>query len=278
MSLKIGKHLTGLGNHSGPGGKKSEYLTIKGKSSSDEFLVSKDELLAAISRLRESEYTPIRKLSGTLKEDFFMVSKYIELTHQTNTYDMLKSLIDEKFYDLEKVVPGTVGSYFYGANLNVNLDPKECAAVTANAIPVDKDTWTHCKNHVVLADRTDKGYDFSLLSEGEDRSHAYVFVRHDNYSDFEGFSTEEKRKLKKMGAEYLYLYGYGDDTTQYNDLLGTAVNVDDCKHRKHEHSDKKDGGSQWLLWIIVLIVFIIVICALAWSFCGSDDSMMVKKC
>lgn len=274
MSLKIGKHIGGMSSSlqkpviQG----KNEYFTIKGKSSSDEFLVSKDELLAAISRLRESDYTPIRKLSGSLKQDYLMVSKYVELTHQTNTYDMLKSLIDEKFYDLEKVIPGTIGSYFYGSNLNVNMDPKECAATTANAIPVDSNTWIKCKNHLILADRTDKGYDFSLLSEGDDRSHAYVFLRHDSYDDFEGFSTEEKRKLKKLGVEYLYMYGYGDDTTQYNDLVGTAVAVDECKHRKHH--EKKESSSNWLLWLVLIIFVILIICVIGWWCSGSSEEVV----
>jgi len=270
--MKIGKHIGSL--KSSAAKNNNNYFTIKGKSSSDEFLVSKDELLAAISRLRESDYTPIRKLSGSLKQDYLMVSKYVELTHQTNTYDMLKSLIDEKFYDLEKVIPGTVGAYFYGSNLNVNMDPKECAATTANSIPVDSNTWNKCKNHMVLADRTDKGYDFSLLSEGDDRSHAYVFLRHDSYDDFEGFSTEEKRKLKKLGVEYLYLYGYGEDTTQYNDLVGTAVAVDECKHRKHQ--EKKESSSNWLLWLIMIIFVIVLICVICWSFWGGYETSEVK--
>lgn len=275
MSFKIGKHIGAINTAQKNSSNKNGFFTIKGKSSSDEFLVSKDELLAALSRLRENDYTPLRKLSGSLKEDYLMVRKYIELTHQTNTYDMLKSLIDEKFYDVESVVPGTIGAYFYGSNLNVNMDPKECAATTANAIPTDSNIWAKCKNHMILADRTTKGYDFSLLSEGDDKSHAYVFVRHDNYDDFEGFSADEKRKLKKLGIEYLYLYGYGDDTTQYNDLIGTTVAIDDCKSRKH-HDKKEDSHDwSWLMWLILIIFFVVVIGCMVWWF-SSDDGL--QKC
>lgn len=263
MSFKIGKYI-GSQLESKSSNNNITFI-LKGKNSSDDIIVSKEELVDALSNLRDNADVPLKRLSGNLKQNFELISKYVSYTHQTNTYSMLKDLIDEYFYDLSHVEPGTIGSYFSGSSINVNMDPPECSAVGANSIPKDYSKWNNCKHNIILADSTNHGYDFALLSEGEDKSHTYVYVRHDTYSDFPGFTDEEKRKLKKFGVDYVNLYGYGEDSSQYNDLVGTTIHINDVKSRHHENKDHK-GGSGWWVWIIVFFIIIILILAIAFSY------------
>jgi len=262
MSLRIGKHVAkSLASVSSS----DKFFNIKGSSSSGEILINKDDLIAALTRLRDNEYVPIKKLNGSLKSDFDMVVKYVNLVHPTNTYPMLKSLIDQYFYDIESITPGTIGAYFSGWNLNVNLDPKECAAAVAGGIPPDSSDYKICKNNVILAERTDTGYDFTVLTQGEDRSHTYLYVKNvNNYDDFDGFTDGEKRKLKKYGVEHVNLYGY-ENANEYTNLTNNVVHLDEvkCRNKDRKHSDKSDSNSGWLLGLFIFIVLIIIILCIA---------------
>lgn len=272
MSLKIHKYL----NKDNSQRSELSFFTLKGKDSSSDMVISKDELLGIISRLRGYEDTPVRKLTGSIKEDFKNLVKYINYTHQTNTYGMLKSLIDDQFGDLDSVEPGTVGAYFYGSNMHVNIDPKECGAVTANSIPLTSDHWNTCKNNIILAEEKNHGYDFALLSTGDDKSHAYLYVKHDTYDDFNGFSSDERRALRKYGVEYVYLYGYGSKAGEYKDLVGSAISVNDIKSRSksnhHSNDNESKSGFGWW-WILIIIIIIVIIIAIACSW--KDNSKVV---
>jgi hypothetical protein len=274
MALKIGKHLS---KSLGGGQFSDKFFTVKGSSSSGELIINKDDLIAALVRLRESEYVPIKKLSGSLKSDYETLTKYINLVQPTNTYPMLKSLIDKYFYDVENVAPGTVGAYFCGNNLNVNVDPKECSAVTAGSIPLEGDDWKTCKNNVILAENTNSGYDFTVLVQGEDKSHTYLYVKNlSNYDDFDGFSSDEKKKLKKYGVEYVNLYGH-EDSINYQNLVSNTMHLDEVKCRKHQHKENdKSGGHSWLLIFLVIIIVIIII-AVAYRNMGSHSEVAVVE-
>ena len=244
--------------------KSKKTFTIKGKSSSSDTVLEEDELKKIISNLRESEYVSIKRLSGSLKNDFDTLNKYVGLTYQTNAYSLLKELIDDQFNDIQTLTPGSIGAFFKGSSLRNTMDHEECGVLAAGSIPTDSGDWNQCKNTVILAIRTNHGYEFSLLKTGEDPSHGYVHVKHDSYEDFEGFNSDEKRKLRAYGLEYVYLHGYEDDPTKQKDLVGSAISVDEIKGRKcnsctNSKDDKKEGS--WL-GIILLIVFIIIIIAL----------------
>lgn len=264
MSLKIGKYIS---SQLEPSLRNNDTLfTLKGKNSSDDIVVNKAELIDIITRLRESEYTPIKRLSGSLKQDFELLSKYISHTQPTNTYSMLKELIDRYFYDVNPVIPGTIGAYFCGSNLDVNMDLHECSAIGANAVPRDSSNWSSCPQSIILADHSGHGYEFTRLHEGEDKSHTYIYVNRDSYDDFEGFSNDEKKKLKKLGVDFVNLYGYGDDSTQYQDLVGSAIHIDQVKCRQNDHNRDKKSGSGWWLWVIIFFIIIIIILAIAFSY------------
>lgn len=265
MSLKIGKHIS-KDRYDG----ESSLFVTKGKSSSSESTIAtKNELVSALERLRDNSNVKLTKLSGSLKDDFRLIDKYVGQVHQTNSYRMYKDLIDEKFNDLNEVVPGTIGAYLHGGSIKVNLDPEECAAIRANTIPQDGDSWLKCKQSVFLADRTSSGYDISLLSAGEDKSHAKIYVRHQNYEEFEGFSHKEKDKLRNHGVEHIQLYGYSNGDGNYEDLIGSTININDCKSRKHDHHrgshDDESNGLGWVWLLVVFFIVIIIICALVWA-------------
>jgi hypothetical protein len=244
--------------------KSKKTFTIKGKSSSSDTILEEEDLNKIISNLRDNEYVSIKKLSGSLKNDYDALNKYIGLTYQTNIYETLKKMIDSKFEDIETLTPGSIGAFFRGSSLKNNMEFPECGVLSAGSIPKEDDNWTQCKNSVILAVRNSHGYDFTLLRMGEDPSHSYVHVKHDSYEDFEGFNSDEKKKLKKYGIEYVYLHGYEDDPTKQKDLVGSAMGVDEIKGRKCnscENSKDNTKEGSWL-GIILLIVFIIIIIAL----------------
>jgi hypothetical protein len=250
--------------------KSGRSVTIKGKSSSEDIVLSEDEMMQIISKLRDNEYVPIKKISGDLKVAFDTLERYIGLLHQTNTYTMLKEMIDDQFKNIDQVTPGTIGAHYRGSSLNTNMDPKECGVLAANSIPVEESSWKKCKNTVILATKNRYGYDFSLLSTGDDPSHAYVHVQHNNYDDFEGFSPDEKNKLKKYGIEYIYLHGYEDDPTKQKDLVGSAQHINDIKSKKcnscNPGREEHSSNSGW--WILGIIIFIfIIILLIAWLCC-----------
>ena len=259
MSFKPSKYLT-----KSYFSNSKKTFTIKGKSSSSDTVLEEDELLKIISNLRDSEYISLKKLSGSLKNDFETLNKYIGLTYQTNIYPTLKKMIDDQFENIESLTPGSIGAFFRGSALKNNMDHQECGVLSAGSIPTEDNNWNQCKNTVILAVKTSYGYDFSLLKMGEDPSHGYVHVKHDSYEDFDGFNSEEKKKLKKYGLEYVYLHGYEDDPTKQKDLVGNAINVDEIKGRKcnsctTSKDDSRDGS--WI-GIILAIIFIIIILAL----------------
>lgn len=266
MSFKPGKYLSQRHNS-----RTGKTFTIKGKSSSGDLILSEEELIQIVGRLKDSSHTPLKRLHGTLKTDFDTITKYIGLTYNTNSYPLLLNLINEQFEDNpEKVTPGTIGAFFRGSNMKIGFDPVECSALGAGAIPNEDADWKSCKNTVILAINNHNGYDFSLLKMGDDPSHAYVHVNHVNHDEFNGFSSEEKRKLKKYGIEYVYLHGYEDDATKQHDLVGSATHIDDIKHRRCNNcgvdNSKSSGSFGWgaLLIFIVLIIIILLLIEAFW--------------
>lgn len=266
MSFKPGKYLSEKYSSTS---KSQSKFTLKGKSSSSIPALSEDELIQLIERLKDSEYMPLKKLRGTLKTDFDTIIQYIGLVRNTNSYGLLLDLINDQFAKEtpSDLTPGTIGAYFRGSNLNIKFDPVECSALGAGAMPKDEEDWKECKNTVILASRTGSGYDFSLLKSGADASHAYIHVNHDNYEDFKGFSSDEKKKLRKYGVEYVYLHGYGsNDASQQKDLIGSAKHIDELKHRKCSNcevsNDSNSGGFNWIALVIFIIILIIIIALL----------------
>jgi len=254
MSFKPGKYLNHKYNSSS-----GRTFTIKGKSSSSDLILSEDELVQIIGRLKDNAHTPIKKLTGSLKSDFETITKYIGLTYGTNSYSLLSNLINDQFEGDQTVpVPGTIAAIFRGSFLETTFDPVECSVLAAGSIPNNDENWKSCKNSVILATGINKSYDFSLLKMGDDPSHAYIHVNHDNYDEFRGFSSEEKKKLKKYGIEYVYLHGYEDDATKQKDLLGSATHIDQIKHRHCNSCDVKEKNSNGINWM-PLVIFIIII-------------------
>lgn len=265
MSLKPSKKISSKYNSIS---KSSRNFTIKGKSSSEDIILSEEELINIISKLRDNEHVPLKKVNGDLKVSFDTLNKFIGLTHQTSTYSMLKEMIDDQFSNLERVTPGTIGAYYRGSSMKTNMDPAECGVLMAGSIPANETDWKKCSNTVILATKNRYGYSFSLISTGSDTSHAYVHVKHDSYDEFEGFSADEKKQLRKYGAEYIYIHGYEDDPTVQKDLFGSAQHLNDIKSRKCNSCDNKSTHheSDWGFgWIIGLIIFIIIIILLIWA-------------
>ena len=271
MAFNPSKYMSQRYNSSSGGSK--NIFTIKGKSSSEDIILSEEELVQILGRLKDSSHVPLKKMSGSLKTDFEIINKYIGLTHNTNSYPLLLDLIRDQFIsEKNSPDPGTIGAFFRGSNLKIDFDPVECSALGVGAIPNGDESWKSCKNTVILAVNNRHGYDFSLLKMGDDPSHAYIHVNHDSYEDFQGFNSEERRKLKRYNVEYVFLHGYENDATKQHDLVGNAIHIDEIKHRKCNNCgvDNSNGSENsssfgWAILIFfVIIIIILLLIELMW--------------
>lgn len=69
------------------------------------------------------------------------------------------------------------------------------------------------ENTVILSyqDHSTGNYEYKVITTGnseESRSHAYVHIDCESMDDFDGFSLDEKKKLKEMGVTHITLIGY----------------------------------------------------------------------
>jgi len=238
----------------------STILRIKGNNSETSVDVNINDLKKSIKLLREYHQFNPKKLPSDVKVEFEKIVKLVNKLHGTNSYDLLLNLINEHFFDLNKVNINTVGSYFVGGSQRTSFHPDkpECAPIAAGSMPTNNDA-KFCHNHVFIAESRsgDNGYDIHLLNRGQDQSHAYLFIRHDNMEDFEGLNDEEKRKIRSYGVEHVYLYGYGDDVTEYKDWNGTALHLDQIKCRPSNNKNNKKNITNW--WVVIVVVIILII-------------------
>ena len=245
-------------------------FVFKGKRSSSDPDFDINDIKRAISNLREHYDYNVVDLSGKLREDFNMVSNFIKRLNGTPTYELIETMVDEKFNNLEHSYIGTVGQYFIGCRVNTSFSDKNpgCSPACAGAMPRGDRFWSTCANPVVVAENSHDGFKFNYLNKGDDKSHAYVFVNYENINDFPGFSKKEKKQLKKMGVNNIYLHGHLNNDYNYDPLTSSSVEVDKIKGRKtkpsaadlfgrKDHSDD-DGGFLWG-GIIALIIFIVLL-------------------
>lgn len=213
----------------------------------------------------------IKKLSGEDKENFDLMVNYVHLLYGTSYYHKLFEKVKKHFKNTN-IKPGTVGGYFAGC-LGTSDKGKDtllpgCVVACAGSMPLPKDAegWSFCDKAVLMAEKSDDGYVFSVVKPAEnddDYDPAYLFIE----GDFSGFTEGEKNELKNLGCSRVKLIRY-DDNMNYHELFSDAKHLDEIEerrieikksveHKKRKHYHEDENNYNWLIFLIFLILIIL---------------------
>ena len=209
----------------------------------------------------EKKDVKIKNLAAEDKEDFDLIVSYVHLLYGTEYYETLYEKV-RKYFKNVVGKPGSVAGYFSGCmNKNGSIE-SGCSLACAGSMPAPENEsgWASCDSSVIMGERENGNYVFSIVKPGESTESAYVFVESDSLANFPGFTEYEKQNLKALGCKNVKLVGYSSDMT-YSDIYTDTRSVDQIKHRhvkKYSHKKKSDGnGWLWLLLVVLIILFIV---------------------
>jgi hypothetical protein len=256
--------------------------TSKGRNNSSDVDFNIDDVKKSVTNLRKNADVSVNQVSGRLKDDYNLITKFETMLYETNSFDLLQKMIDDQFDNLETVIPGTIGAHFVGCNIDTSFSDTNpgCSAICAGSMPRKDKFWQSCNNSVIMAKNNNYGFDFDHLSVGRDKSHAHIFINYDTLEDFPGFTKEEKLKLSKMGIQYVYLHSHKNNDYNYDQLTDSAVHISTLKtrngggdHKKHKHhqesSEDNEDGWSWI-WILVIVVFFVFLFIFLYLFLSAD--------
>lgn len=226
-------------------------------------------------KFKDKKDFKIKKLVGVDKEDFDTVVSYVHLLYETSYYPSLYEKVKKHFDNVSTVKPGTIGAYFAGCLISAKEDSKVtdqpgCNISCAGSIPLPKDEegWSFCDKAVILAEKGENGYIFSVVkpaNSAEEMDPAYLFVDSKTLHEFKGFSKEEKDQIRALGCKKVKMVGYSssfDDVT-YSDLYREPKHVHEIKHRSNYKVAEKKEDSSLITGILILLVILIIILLLA---------------
>lgn len=219
-------------------------------------------------KFRKNPNLRIDKLEGNDKDDYDLIKSYVELLYDTEYYKYLYAKVEEKFKDLEKIKPGTVGGYLAGCLINDNYrGAPGCSLTCAGSAPLPnngQDNQT-CNKAVIWAEyitenNQNYGFNFDILKQAESPEEldpVYLYITSQNKSfnnahEFPGFSKSEKETLLNMGIKNIHLMSYTNEC-KYIDLYGRPIELKDVKMRG------KSSNSNLGLAIVLILIFVLLI-------------------
>ena len=228
---------------------------------------------------REKKDLKIKKLGGEDKKNFDLVVNYVHMLYGTPFYKKLFERVRKHFKNVSGNKPGTIGSYFSGCmnamSNSENMLPG-CTVACAGSMPLpqDEDGWSFCDKAVIIGEKSDDGYVFSIVKPAEndeDYDPCYVFLE----GEFSGLSVEEKRNLVDLGCKRVKLVTYnGDDYQEIYEKdvseIEERVNNSDVKEsksdesksrevRKHHSRSHKDNDECSKFWIFIVFFILIIL-------------------
>ena len=227
-------------------------------------------------KFKEKKDIKIKKLVGQDKEDFDTVVSYVHLLYETSYYSSLYEKVRKHFDSVISVKPGTIGAYFAGCLISAKEDNSSSSKVNVNPgcniscagsipLPKDEEGWSFCDKAVILAEKGETGYIFSIVKPAnseEEMDPAYLFVDSKSLHEFKGFSKEEKDQIRALGCKKVKMVGYSssfEDVT-YSDLYREPKAVHEIKHRSdRKAAAHKKEDSSLITGILILIVILIII-------------------
>ena len=228
---------------------------------------------------REKKDLKIKKLGGEDKKNFDLVVNYVHMLYGTPFYKKLFERVRKHFKNVSGNKPGTIGSYFSGCmnamSNSENMLPG-CTVACAGSMPLpqDEDGWSFCDKAVIIGEKSDDGYVFSIVKpaeDDEDYDPCYVFLE----GEFSGLSVDEKRNLVDLGCKRVKLVSYnGDDYKEIyeKDVSEIEERVDNSqtksddstsheapKHHSRHHKSKNENDECSKFWIFIVFLILIIL-------------------
>ena len=268
-----------------------------------------------LGRLKKHKNVALRSLDtvdSTVKEDYMFVADNISLLHNTKHAKTIHDHITDIFGDVDEYVPNTIGSYLNGCNQKTNLDmPIGCTPICAGSVLPLSESLSNssisstksngnshvCSHTVMHADWDGKRFVFTDMNDVAPRDSILMFTSFAKVSEFPGFSPSEKTHLKNYGIRRINLIYYSRDGTNYKELFGGSVKIDEFPEREASSSsivpssnsasshatgsssshhssqgshtsngnnpdnpsDSSSSSGAWWIWLIVIIIILIIL-------------------
>lgn len=243
------------------------------KGGHDMLKIDVAELESMASNLRRNSHLPVKVLPPDVKKDFRQLLTYVSLLYDTKQYIILHNIVTKHFDDIGEIVPGTIGAYCAGCQVDTSFTDnlQGCSAVCAGSMPPKKDDWNFCNNTVILAHYDDERFIFTISKRSETRNGretAFIFINYTNAEKFPGFSEDEKNQLRALGIKYVYLNGYTRDGRKYIGLENDVISIDHIKTRDCYVEDYADHSNEYndSGMIVLLIVVVLIALFFAWRY------------
>ena len=233
---------------------------------------------------REKKDLKIKKLGGEDKKNFDLIVNYVHMLYGTPFYKKLFERVRKHFKNVTGSKPGTVGSYFSGCMNSVNNENNllpGCTVACAGSMPLpsDEDGWSFCDKAVIIGEKYDDGFIFSIVKPAEndeDYDPCYVFVE----GEFSGLSADEKRSLQDLGCKRVKLVSYnGEDYSEIYEKeiseIEERVSENNLKNsksdesreskeskevykKKHSHKENDECSKFWIFIIFLILIILLL--------------------
>lgn len=229
-----------------------------------EDVINIEDLRRKLTNLKAHSRTPIRKITGTVKEDFESLTQYVTWIYGTESYHLLYSEIKDFFKEDEKYEPGTIGAYCGGCLVKRKdgLLTRGCTVVCAGSAPppFGDDNWDFCPNLVIWATYNGENYDFTTLNEVKETSQVIIYIDHDSLDTFPGFSEIEKKTLKDNGITQVRLIYYNPNGNPvHKEVSDGFIPLDQVKTRPNQAATTNVVEYQSCNWWWIIIIALIII-------------------
>ena len=221
------------------------------KKGGNSFKIDIDELEVLIQNLRKHANLKINQLPQKLAADHRKIVTYVELLYDSSaSYPVLLEIISKYFDNLHQILPGTVGEYYAGCRVasKISLNPS-CSPICARSMPYGK--MEPCQYGVIMADRTDSGYHFTVAQSIGGSDVSYLYYSGDS---FDGLNKNEKNQLRSYGVKKLMLV-----STRNPKVVDKIFLLDEVKNRQ-ENFDLN------IVAIIAFAVIFLVLLFVVWRY------------
>lgn len=237
------------------------------KEGGSEDVINIEDLRRKLTNLKAHSKTPIRKISGQVKEDFDSLVQYVTWIYNTDSYPLLYAEIKDFFNENEKYEPGTIGAYCGGCLVKRKdgLLTRGCSVVCAGSIPppYGEEDWDFCPNLVIWATFNGENYDFTTLNEvdHEQTDKVIIYIDHDSMDVFPGFNELEKKTLKDNGVTQVRLVYYNPNGNPvHKEVSNGFISLDQVKTRQQNQGATTNVVEYqgWNCWVIIIIALILI--------------------
>lgn len=211
---------------------------------------------------KHSDYS-IRDLSGDLKRQYDMIVRLVDLLYESDGYVHLYNLVKKHFGEIDNAKPGTLCAYFAGCLINSNQGGGSCDVLCAGSLPLPRNLAKgKCGETVILCtyDGKNRKYHFKILSAGNRKPEAIIYMDSGNPDTFRGFTKHEKDKLKGMGIKKVsvnWVHHKSESEIAPKIDLDHLKDLDDARDDNDNNDD--NGSDLTALWVILVALAIVIV-------------------